>query len=116
MDRAGALSAAPARVMANGMEEITLLPKFERTHNATPNVMMNSDITSSRCCHKKEIVFSFFVRGEVDVKFAMFSVFTSLDFYIAKLTKIPLIGNLQHRNSFITVIAWKFNCQSIWSL
>ena len=40
------------------MVEITLLPKFDRTQSATPNVIMNNDTMSNKCCHENEMIFS----------------------------------------------------------
>ena len=45
-------------VKANGIDEITLLPRFERMHSATPNVRMNREIKSRQCCQRKGTILS----------------------------------------------------------
>ena len=54
----GAMPVSPASVITNGMVDITLLPKFDRTQSATPNVIMNNDTMSNKCCHENEMIFS----------------------------------------------------------
>ena len=45
--------------VGNGAPEITLLPRFECTHSATPSVITKSDASNNRCCHTSDAIFSF---------------------------------------------------------
>ena len=42
-----------------GIEEITPLPRLERTHRATPNVIKNIESNSRMCCQANPINLSF---------------------------------------------------------
>ena len=55
----GAIPALPARVNASGHDEITLLPRLDRTQSTTPSVIMKSDTSSRMCCHRNDTVLSF---------------------------------------------------------
>lgn len=63
MVHSGMRLTGPAREKTNGSEEITLLPNWERTQSATPNVIRSNEIKSRKCCHKNETVFSLTVRA-----------------------------------------------------
>lgn len=58
MVNCGDIPVSPARVITNGIVEITLLPKLDRTQSATPKVIINNDTMSNKCCHENEIIFS----------------------------------------------------------
>lgn len=57
----GANPASPARLNDIGIDEITPLPRFERTHSATPNVMKNIEMTNKTCCQINPITFSLLI-------------------------------------------------------
>ena len=59
MVRAGTLPNSPACVITNGIVEITLLPKLERTHSATPSVITYSDASNHKCCQRNDMMSSF---------------------------------------------------------
>ena len=55
----GASPASPARLNDMGIEDITPLPRLERTHSATPKVMKNIESSKRKCCQTNPIILSF---------------------------------------------------------
>ncbi len=59
MVSAGTSASLPALSKTYGRTLMTLEPSIDLTHTATPTVITHNEMSNSRCCQQKAIIFLF---------------------------------------------------------